>query len=132
MPVAARFAVAVVVAECGITFRTPVVGEFEDAALPRDPAAAFLFVSRNLLVASEHHEEVEAEFAAFVVAFAHQGHAEDAGVEIQRFGRVFHAQHGVVVGEALGGRVMVVAGAVGVDAGEGHGFLRFIYDGAPF
>ena len=120
------------VAECGITFRTPVVGEFEDAALPRDPAAAFLFIGGNLLVASEHYEEVEAEFAAFVVAFAHQGHAEDTGVEVQRFGRVFHAQHGVVVGEALGGRVMVVAGAVGVDAGEGHGFLRFIYDGAPF
>ena len=80
---AARFAVAVVVVEGGVGFAAPVVGQLQDAALPGNPGAARFFVFRDVFVAAQYGEEVEAEFAAFVVAFAQERHAEDAGVEVQ-------------------------------------------------
>ena len=106
--------------EIGGCFRAPVVGQLQDAALPGNPGTARFFLFRDDLVAAQHGEEIEAEFAAFIIAFAQERHAEDAGVEIERCRRVFDAQHGVVVGEATGGRVVVLRRAGRGGCGEAH------------
>src|SRR3546814_861062 len=101
---AARFAVAVVVDRPGLRLGAVVVGQFEHAALARQPLAAIL-VAVGHVVQFGQHEEVQRELRLLEIHLACQRETEHAGVEVQRRLRVPDPQHGVVEHETGGGGV---------------------------
>src|SRR3546814_2018428 len=93
---AARFAVAVVVDRPGLRLGAVVVGQFEHAALARQPLAAIL-VAVGHVVQFGQHEEVQRELRLLEIHLAcqreteHAGRSEEHTSELQSLMRISYA-----------------------------------------